>query len=132
MPLHVWDGNLLCAKRMEKTYFEYVKNKEYCKSWMRPCGVVDSLNNILCVDSTQKCPINKIVFLRQDSMPNYYNYTKLSSGTNKTVYFTTEAVENNIYVDIKVSEGEMCIDPYQKNIINGEPYLLQRDYDDYH
>jgi len=132
LPLNNWEGKLLCAKRLGRSYFENVKSKEYCKNGMRSCGVIDSLNNNLCVDSTQNCPINKIVFAEKNSIPTDYNYTTLTLGTNKKLYFTTEATDNPIYVDIKVSEGDVCIDAGQKNSINGDPYILVADYHHYY
>jgi len=131
-PLYVWDGKLICAKRLDRSYFEYAKSKEYCKSWMRSCGVIDSLNNILCVDNTQKCPLNKIVFAETNSIPIDYHYSTLYLGTKKSIYFTSEATENLIYVDIKVSEGEVCIDPGRKNSINGDTYILDKDFNEYY
>ena len=56
-------------------------------------------------------------------VPNDYNYTQIMLGSQKVLSFTAEALNNNIFIDFKLSEGQICIDPSQKNIINGEPYF---------
>ena len=39
---------------------------------MKPCGKIDSLDNILCLNKDEECPINDIIF---DDKSNLEDYT---------------------------------------------------------
>lgn len=61
IPYKVWNGNYMCAQKTKLNYFEseLVENIEDCgKMNMKPCGKIDTYNNVLCVAKNSNCPIN--------------------------------------------------------------------------
>ena len=43
-----------------KTLLKLVKNKNECINNYKPCGILDTYGNVLCIDEYIPCPINKI------------------------------------------------------------------------
>jgi len=59
------NSKYLCAKKSSQTYLDLLKsgklipNNEACPSnFTKSCGIIDTLNRKLCVEDTEKCPIN--------------------------------------------------------------------------
>ena len=53
-----------------KNYLKLVKNNE-CEENYRPCGILDTYGNLLCIDELLPCPINK---MKVDIIAREYNY----------------------------------------------------------
>lgn len=137
-PLEIWRNSFLCAKKMNQNYTDFyttaVKSSKSCKSDYKQCGTLDTFGNILCIPSEQKCPINKIVIQDgRSAPPTDFNYNVLSLGAeNYALYFTNEAINGKILVDVKISEGDVCVDSKERNTkFPGESYVLERDYNNY-
>ena len=58
----------------KKTYGEYrkdsVKKGEHCKEGYKQCGILDSLNNTMCITVDEQCPINSIYITNNEQSPD--------------------------------------------------------------
>jgi hypothetical protein len=134
MSYNTYKGKTICIKRAGTNFFDNFKNavtsKKSCYNGMKQCGTLDSSGNLLCVDKYTNCPINKIVMQTNDrSKPTDHNYSQISLGYTN-LFFTNEAVENSIIMELKLSEGDVCVDPGEKNTQYSQ-YILDVDYYNY-
>jgi hypothetical protein len=135
MSLNVWKGRNICVRKGQKTYDEYSKNSadknKGCLSGYKQCGLLDSLGNLLCEESRNECPINKIVVQNANIQePSDYKYTKIELDSNMVLYSTNQAIDREIISEIKLSEDSPCVDPGELNS-NSEKYILDRQFDNY-
>ena len=135
LPIFIWDGNKFCVKnKKELKYENLIRNSvEYgneCKIGYKKCGILDSNNRILCLENIIDCPINKIIINDNLNSPNDYSYTTLSLNNNKYLHYTNEAINNPIVVNISISLGNFCYDPYELNTQYPQ-YLLDYNFNRY-
>jgi hypothetical protein len=135
MSLNIWKGKNICVRKSVKTYDDYSKNaadkNKGCLSGYKQCGVLDSLGNLLCEESSKECPVNKIIVQSiNKEAPKDYKYTKIELDSNMILYSTNEAVDQQIVSEIKLSEGIPCVDPGEINT-KFEQYILDREYGNY-
>ena len=61
------------------SYSDLLKNstKNNCKIGYKHCGILDSVNNILCIEESLPCPINEIAIEKEDNYNRFYykNYS---------------------------------------------------------
>jgi len=85
--------------------------KKSCLKGKKPCGIIDTFGNTLCIERDKQCPINKIIFQSNAQPdPKDFNYKKIKLS-NTNLFNTNEAVTNIILLEIKFSQGQVCIDP---------------------
>ena len=135
LPIYIWDGNKFCVKnKKELKYENLIRNSvEYgneCKIGFKKCGLLDSNKRILCIENIVDCPINKIIINNDINSPNDYSYTTLSLNKNKYLHYTNEAINNPIVVNISISLGNFCYDPYELNT-HYPQYLLDNNFKRY-
>jgi hypothetical protein len=131
IPYKSWSGRTICAKRVPQSYLDLivVSSANKCPIDTKPCGKVDSIENVLCVSNLTNCPVNKILFLEsKDPIPTDFKYTVVPLGDNKKILYTNENVKGEIVQEFKLSEGQPCLDPTYENI-NSDQYLLSRVLD---
>ena len=155
-PLKYWRRSLLCAKPFHLNYLNFSlnipKRKGECAFGYKNCGEVDTLGNDLCIEEKFKCPITNIkivdaVNVNQTPSLRKYKALKLNDGTyllfgnglNETYKRNLEnkreladfiTVNNKVVVDLKFSEGQVCVNPYQKNT-RFKQYKLMKNLDAY-
>lgn len=142
IPFKLWRGARFCrladTNWKNKTYFDLDVNGNAsdCAVGLRSCGAIDSFGNQLCVDNNKACPVNDIKFYE------YSEYEKIKSNlTNEEttvlaangvlVYSNKKTSSKKIVVDLKISNGQPCLNPYYENI-GPRVYVLdvyaQRNY----
>ena len=124
-----WKGKSLCIARKHfsfKKYLFYFNTNSTLLENNNCCGF-DTLNNILCLeDNDLQCPINHIYLLHNSttnvteqsiSLNNdwnlYYSNIKLNSSS---IHNRTDELEHNLLINLKYSEGRICINPDEPNI----------------
>ena len=50
-----------------------VKNKSGCIENYRPCGILDTYGNVLCIEEIAPCPINKMRVAHMNAADDYLN-----------------------------------------------------------
>ena len=94
------DGTVLSFVYMDSMYKNLletsVKKGEKCKEGYKQCGILDSLDNIICIKEEQQCPINRIVIDTTQSAPNdNYAYTTIKLNSSY-LHYTNEAINDYI------------------------------------
>lgn len=86
-----WKGFHYQRINASKTNYTFlnnsIKKSESCKKGFKKCGILDELENILCIPDNESCPINYIKFSK-DMENSSYNYAEI--GEEKKIYFSNE------------------------------------------
>jgi hypothetical protein len=126
----VWRGVPLCTERVPAKYLDLTvaENENECPKEMRSCGLIDTLNNVMCVPSSTPCPHNYMeIILDGQPLPTGFNFTIIPmKGTNMILSNTN--TKGKIIVDMILSEDIPCADPYDKNYIY-PPYILEKYFE---
>jgi len=103
-------------------------NSNGCTGSSRSCGEIDSVRNVLCVNTAYECPVNfmKFVPVNQDLPKDDKNYTKIAADGG-TFLISGDFVKQKILVDLKVSDAQPCASPYYSNS-NSTTYILEYAY----
>lgn len=111
-----------CIKRSKN--FNYKMNykdkifENECPRAMKNCGIVDTLNNYLCVETEQQCPIELINIDR--------NIDK-NDDSNKDISQVLIDL-SRFFVDLKISQGPVCINNPEINMLTTNIYQLVNKY----
>lgn len=98
--LRKWKGYHICGNSIKsKPYFELSKSENSCHPKYKPCGIIDTLGNLLCVPENESCPINHI------------NIRKGLDENNFELESNNYSKPGKIYFSFKIVEGEPCINP---------------------
>ena len=90
------------------------KNQK-CPDGKKPCGKIDSLDNILCLNKDEECPINNIIF---DDKPNLKEYNTVKLAFNNSYYhFNNKETNKKIISDLFIFQDEPCYDSQEYNWI---------------
>lgn len=141
------NSNYVCVKKSEKTYKQLMESKQIfpkgseCKNDYKSCGIIDTLENILCVPEQDPCPItmadieNSNISLKYNSINNQilsvFKLTENSipcihPGENTWKYYY-ELEPDNKTCTTKIL-GKLYDDRYEKiNQITTTKYELYKD-----
>jgi hypothetical protein len=111
--------NINDIKNYDKNDINILNN--ICKKGYKPCGILDTMNNILCMPKKYNCPLNDIIVSREK------NLTLIDSGYNEItlnnsffIYLNTkENIERPIIITKFISFNKPWNHEYQ-NFINKE------------
>ena len=83
-------------------------SKKECEKNYKPCGILDTLGNIMCIPEDDKCPINDIVVDLDMNKDNYtnkgYSVGHLDNlGENISIYYRNTETQNKIVVKLNVT-----------------------------
>eukprot|EP00340_Litonotus_pictus_P001266 CAMPEP_0170520578 /NCGR_PEP_ID=MMETSP0209-20121228/5875_1 /TAXON_ID=665100 ORGANISM="Litonotus pictus, Strain P1" /NCGR_SAMPLE_ID=MMETSP0209 /ASSEMBLY_ACC=CAM_ASM_000301 /LENGTH=506 /DNA_ID=CAMNT_0010806961 /DNA_START=68 /DNA_END=1589 /DNA_ORIENTATION=+ len=145
-----WMDYTICGSRMNLNYLQLkVSEDSVCPSGNKPCGVLDSMGSILCVDLANECPINDIQFLNFNSNSSntttntntnstsqtstiqmegftYQQVTIRSETSSRTVRYTNQNIDSNLFIDYEIHEGKPCIDPFFYNNVYGQQLQYEK------
>ena len=92
-----------------------IKKYEKCPKGMKPCGKIDSFDNILCLNISDECPINNIIFNNKQSLPAY---TSRKLNNNSYYHFNNKEPNIKLISNLFVFKGDPCYDSQEYNWIN--------------
>lgn len=72
-----------------------VSKGEKCPEGYKQCGILDSLNNIMCIEEDKQCPVNLIVVNTEKNAPSRYTF-KTEQLNTSYIHYTNEAIDNYI------------------------------------
>jgi len=105
-----WRNYYICGKYSNEGYFDLEKAKGECSQGFKSCGIVDTLNNNLCVRENTECPINEFSFKPMDD-DNFQIEMVINNNSTK-----------RISTDFQVSDGILCLHSDNEN------YFYEKDY----
>jgi hypothetical protein len=111
-----WKGSYLCGSSIKpKTYFEHMKAKpgDKCSPKHKPCGVLDTLGNVLCVPDNESCPLNSIEFKYDGKVSNLRMET------------SNENIKGTVLSDFRVVDGNLCINHIEKEFYEADYKLIK-------
>ena len=94
-----------------------IEKNQKCPDGMKPCGKIDSLDNILCLDKKDECPINNIKFDHKPFLAGYKN-EKLAADDNTFYHFNNNETNKKIISNFFIFQGVPCYDSQEYNWIN--------------
>ena len=113
------------GKRKYSYEYSYIKllysnniigKNQKCPDGMKPCGIIDSFDNILCLNKDDECPINDIIF---DDKPNLEEYKTVKLAINNSYYhFNNKETNKKIISDLFIFKESPCYDSQEYNWIN--------------
>ena len=118
-----WKNELFEIKRLNK--IDYINS--YLNKEGKICGK-DSYGNNLYFSYYMGCPINKIyVSNKNENLPGYQ---KINLNDGNYLYYTNEAIEEKIIIDIKnSSKTKIPLSPQYSDDLTNIPFYEEIDYD---
>ena len=129
-----WKKTKVIPTHSEYSYLQLlnlsVSSTEECPSTLKQCGLLDTMNNKMCIDKDKECPINMLIYKKTADPPTEYNYTfkNVSFNDGSYLYYTNEATDHHILGRFRISDGDICINSEEYNSVSTH-YVL--DYYDY-
>ena len=121
--LTIWKDITLCADTMGRYLdLNVVGKNETCPGGTKKCGLIDSLDNILCVKDADECPVTQIMFSQKEET----GYTAIK-GDGVFLNYLKVPTESSIPVQFKMSERNICADLNQIDT-NRTLYTLEEHY----
>ena len=110
-----------------KNLLKLVKNKNGCISGYRPCGILDTYGNVLCIDEFVDCPVNKIKadHLNKENQylsKNYKSITLSKMSNNYKIFYSNENTEGNVVVLIIQTKGDPKYITKSNFVLDSEAY----------
>jgi hypothetical protein len=124
-----WRGKFLCGKRVDSSYLDLTisKRPESCPMNTRSCGIIDSLNNVMCVPSSTACPINSIQ-IDTSKNPTIPKDSTVIDADEAKIIFSNTNLKGKIVNELYVGDEQPCANPQYANY-NYKPYILDKYYD---
>ena len=110
------NGVKFCYNK-ENTYKDLLYNdqiineNETCKNGFKSCGIIDTLNQILCVENNETCPLYDVKIGYQKDKENEYIYDPM---TNISYNNENYKGEKKIIGKIILNDGQPCLSPNEK------------------
>ena len=110
IPFNIFKNQRLCtSERPDKNYFDYIDSSvdSYgnCPKGTRKCGRLDKYRN-LCIKTSEKCPINDIVYNNQSIyVDDLITYKTVQINENEFLHYTNEKTNNYIITNLTVIGG---------------------------
>ena len=109
-------NNKFFYKDKDRNYFDYVNkysvsSGKNCPTNFKPCGILDSAERILCLPTSEDCPLNGFGISTSDSDSNYNLYEKKEveyEGSKYYLYYTNTKIAEKIITEFKLSAGTPC------------------------
>ena len=111
--------------------YNIFKNNESCPNHFKDCGIIDNLNQKLCLYKLMQCPLTDLIILDYNDLNyNYYynstNYIKYNNEFlgNKTIFVSNKNKSEGIIGNLILSDNIPCIDENEKNWKSFDKYEI--------
>ena len=101
------------------------KNKDECIENYRPCGILDTYGNVLCIEEYIPCPVNKMRIVHINAAEDYLNYetAPLSNvSKNYQFFYSNEFYDGNAVAVIIKTKDEPKFVSLNNFILDSETY----------
>ena len=94
-----------------------IKNNEQCKDGYQNCGIIDTLNQSLCLPTNIECPLNDIEIISDNNSTknDYFNlgYNYVYGSNNMIFFYTNKQKTNPIIGRIILNGNQPCANPVE-------------------
>ena len=120
-----FNGINLCSNNDNKlNYYTLLKNStstiDDClkQKNMKVCGILDDLNQIVCLHQNYSCPINDIIFNQNQTYSikineTIINYDNIKINDNLYIHYTNKNINKKIISSFNISFNKPCSHMYQ-------------------
>lgn len=118
--IYTWKEIFFYSPSIDNDKYKYstlIKNSvakgEKCKEGYKQCGIIDTMNNILCLEEGDECPINFIIKSNSISPPNEilryqtFDVKLIEKGTY--FFYTNEAIDNYVISEFSINTNKPCL-----------------------
>ena len=110
------NGIKFCYNK-KNTYLDFLYNgqiigeNETCKNGFKSCGIIDTLNQILCIEDNETCPLYDVKFGKQENNEDEYIY---DSYINISYNNENYKGEKKIIGKLTLNDGLPCLSVSEK------------------
>lgn len=116
-----WKGAKLCVKPHHYNFYDSITIiGEKCPKKYVLCGT-DTKNFNLCFPKHHGCPVNKIKVTNSHKLPKEEKqfFSNIKLNDDWYFHYSSDYNNNTLLIDVKYSEGRVCINPSETNIKSG-------------
>ena len=109
----------ICIKKSDKKYIDYLRNGQIklknssCPINYKSCGIVDTLERILCVKTDENCPLNINDIM--NNLDSSFEYNSFPIGYNNYKINISKDNNEKILSIFKLNQYFPCMYPDEKN-----------------
>ena len=124
VPHTKWKGMTLYANQLESNYLSLLDKKSISKDNQCPegshqCGILDTVDNVFCLENSQQCPINDLIITNTKEKPlsfsSFSNVKSIQFNENTFLHYTNEAVNNHVIAEFAISRKKPCLANNEKD-----------------
>ena len=124
VPHTKWKGTTLYANQLDSNYLSLLDSKSISKDNQCPegshqCGILDTVDNVLCLENSQQCPINDMIITNTKEKPlsfsSFSNVEHIQFNENTFLHYTNEAVNNHVIAEFAISRKKPCLANNEKD-----------------
>jgi hypothetical protein len=125
--IKIWKGTNICGKR-GNIYpdLNIVEYNQECGDNKKSCGIIDNLNNKLCIHKNNECPYNEVKFfpqIKKQTKANIIIPLGENGNDGNLIFSNNENINGKIITEFRIEDDTPCIDKRYKNL-NYTPYKL--------
>ena len=118
MKIGNYEGKQFCLKK-GNSYLDYLKNNYLsignCSNNYYNCGIIDSINQSLCLPNANECPINKIIINNNEKVSDNYKTYKLNN--EKYIHISNNETNSSIIYNITLTDIDYKCENPNENIL---------------
>jgi len=132
LPYKIWKGTHICSKR-GPTYLDLktAKTESECGSSFKSCGIIDTLNQVLCYHNDINYPYNYVKLLGpNDTIATDRKYDVVNLGLNGQegkFIFSNENINGKIINEFNIDDDVPCLSPDYKHL-SYVPHFFEKSY----
>jgi len=113
-----WKNGKICVREYELDFSETITVLgTKCPKHYVLCGI-DTKNFSICFPRSHGCPINYIKFSNSEKKPSDRITHTLKLNDDWFIHYSNKFTNNTLIIDVKYTEGRVCINPKETNIKN--------------
>ena len=122
-----FSGEPITSPNTYRNYLKLVKNKNNCIENYRPCGLLDTYGNVLCIEEYIPCPVNKMRVAHKNAAgdylsKNYYTAPLSNISTNYQFFYSNSFEEGNAVAIIIKTKDEPKVISLNNFVLDSEIY----------
>ena len=130
IPIHKWKNISFCISSQNNSEFNYynlltnysVNKHNQCGNQYKQCGILDTLNNTLCLPPNIECPLN---YFNKNILSNE-TYKTINISDNNYIYFANNTnTHHGVISQFKLGENKHCLFPDEYHSFSN-PYPLDK------
>ena len=118
--LNIYEGKKFCVRK-DKNYLNYLKDSTFnsCKINYKQCGIINNLNQKLCIPQNEECPLNYFKIDKNKEIKEEFEIITKPLSNGKYIHYSNKNINSSIIVLFNVNENsKLCLNLKQSSNIN--------------